>query len=96
MTEPMGATFEWAAAASDALVIRLPFDSEQERVDAFWAPLTTTSKPAQPVGWILFKRRTVFNSMVLFEAIGLRSACSGAPGPEPVLQVSIPLLQGGT
>lgn len=96
MAEPIfGVAFEWLPPVGDALVIRLPLDSEQARVDAFWAPLATTSKPAKPVGWILFQRRTVFNSMVLFEATGLRSACSEAPGPEPVLQVSIPLLQGG-
>lgn len=47
------------------------------------------------IGWIKFKRGIAFNSTVLFEATGVRAACSAALPPEPSLRASIALLQEG-
>ncbi len=88
-------TFELLAKPGDALVIRIPFGSPAATHPAFWAPLASTLASSRPLGWIRFERRIVISSMVLFEATELRSACSAAPGQEPVLQASIQLQQGG-
>ncbi|HEL3778669.1 TPA: hypothetical protein UOA91_002901 [Stenotrophomonas maltophilia] len=93
-----GASFELHSRAGDALVIRVPFDSEAAWTNEFWAPIAATPGDGKPsmIGWVRFSRRTVISSMALFEATELRLACTGELDPEPVLQVSMQLLREGT
>ncbi len=88
------ATFEFLGSAGEALVVPVPTSSGLFGESDFWVCIATSSS-LQPIGWVRFERRGVFQAKALFEATELRSGDCEAPDPERVLQLWQYLAQGG-